>query len=80
METLNDTTVINQAPKNVKENIEISASEHLGLYEWKKHKPWFHEECSQFLDQRKQATIQWLQNQNQSNTDSLKNVRREANR
>ena len=32
------------------------------------------------LDQRKQATIQWLQNQNQSNRDSLKNVRREANR
>ena len=43
------------------------------------HKPWFHEECSQFLDQRKQATIQWLQNQKQGNT-GLKNVRREANR
>jgi len=33
-----------------------------------------------FLDQRKQATIQWLQDPNQSNEDNLNNVRCEASR
>ena len=33
-----------------------------------------------FLDQRKQAKMQWLQNPNQSNLDNLNNVRREASR
>jgi hypothetical protein len=33
----------------------MSAKESLGLYEKKQHKPWFDEECSKFLDQRKQA-------------------------
>jgi uncharacterized NAD(P)/FAD-binding protein YdhS len=37
-------------------------------------------ECSTFLDQRKQAKMQWLQNTNQSNVDNLNNVRREASR
>jgi hypothetical protein len=32
--------------------------ENLGLYEWKQHKPWLDDECSQFLDQRKQAEMQ----------------------
>jgi len=46
----------------------------------KQHKPWFDEECLHFLDQRKQATIQWLQDPNQSNEDNLNNVRHEASR
>jgi hypothetical protein len=29
----------------------------LGLHEVKQHKPWFDEECSGFLDQRKQAKM-----------------------
>ena len=33
-----------------------------------------------FLDQRKQAKIQWLQDSNQSNLDNLNNVRRDASR
>jgi hypothetical protein len=64
----------------IKENIKISAKESLGLYERKQHKPWFDEECSKFLDQRKQAKTQWLQNTNQSNVDNLNNVRREPSR
>jgi hypothetical protein len=44
----------------------------------KQHKPWFDEECSQFLDQRKQATLQWLQDPNQSIVDNLNNVTHEA--
>jgi hypothetical protein len=37
----------------------------------KQHKPWFDEECSQVLGQRKQAKMQWIQNPNQSNSDNL---------
>jgi len=34
--------------------------------------------CLKFLDQRKQAKMQWLQDPNQSNVDNLHNGRREA--
>ena len=33
-----------------------------------------------FLDQRKQAKVQWLQDPNQSSVDNLNNVRHEASR
>jgi hypothetical protein len=33
-----------------------------------------------FLYQRKQATMQWLQDPNQSNVDNLNNVKHEASR
>ena len=33
-----------------------------------------------FLDQRKQAKMQWLQDPNQSNVNNLNNVRREDSR
>jgi len=42
--------------------------------------PLFDEECSKFLDQRKQAKLQWLQNPSQTNGDNLNNVRCETNR
>jgi len=35
------------------------------------HKPWFDEECLGILDQRKQAKMQWIQDPNQSNVDTL---------
>ena len=60
--------------------ISVSAKETVGLYEQKQHKPWFDDECSQFLGQRKQAKMQWLQDPNQSNIHSLNNARREASR
>jgi len=46
----------------------------------KQHKPWFDEECLGFLDKRKQAKMQWLQDTDQSNVDDLNNVRCEASR
>jgi hypothetical protein len=49
----------------------------LGYYELKKHKPWFNEGCSELLDKRKGAKLQWLQNQNEINGDNLNNIRRE---
>jgi hypothetical protein len=55
LENLNVSEDINRAWENNKENIKISAQEGLGLHEWKQHKPWFDQECSQFLDEGKQA-------------------------
>jgi len=51
---------INRAWENSKENIKTSAKESLGLHELKHHKSWFDEECLGFLDQRKQAKMQWV--------------------
>jgi len=48
------------------------------MYELKQHKPWFDEGCLVFLDQRKQAELQWVKDPSQSNVDSTNNVRREA--
>jgi hypothetical protein len=64
--------------ENIKENIKTSAKESIGLCKLKQHKPWFDEECSRFLDQRKQVKMQWLQDPDQSNADNLNYVGREA--
>jgi hypothetical protein len=80
LENLNVSEDINRSWENIKVSIKISATESLGLYERKQHKPWFDEEFSTFLDQRKQAKMQWLQNPKQSNVDNLNNVKREASR
>jgi hypothetical protein len=61
LENPDDHMDVNIAWKTVGENIRISAEESLGYYELKKHKPWFDEGCSELLDQRKQAKLQWLQ-------------------
>jgi hypothetical protein len=50
-----DTEVDINNRENNRENIKVSAKESLGYYELKKHKPWFDEECSKLIDQRKQA-------------------------
>ena len=44
--------------------------------EFKQNKPWFDEECLGFLDQRKRAKIQGIQDPCQSNVDNLNKVRR----
>jgi hypothetical protein len=44
------------------------------------HKPWFDEEYSKLLHQKKQAKLQWLQDPNEINGDNLNNVRFEAKR
>jgi hypothetical protein len=78
LENLNDSEGMNRAWENIEETIKISANESLGLYELKQYKPWLHEKCSQFSDQRKQANIQRLQDPNKCNVDNLNNVRHEA--
>jgi hypothetical protein len=52
--------------------ISKSQLESLDLYELMQHKPWFDEECLHFLDHRKHAKIQWLQDP--SNVDNLINL------
>jgi len=44
----------------------------------KRHKSWFDEGSLDFLDQTKQAKMQWIKYPSQSNVDDLNNVRREA--
>jgi len=75
LETLNGVENVNRAWENVKENIKTSARENQSLHEWKQHKPWFDKECVDYLDQRKQAKMQWIQDPSRSHVDNLKNVR-----
>jgi len=80
LQNWNDDEDINRNWENIKENIQISVKESLGLDEFKQNKPWFDEECLGLLDQRKRAKIQWLQDPSQSNVDNLNKVRREVSR
>jgi len=64
LENLNNSKVINGVWENIQKNIKTSAKDSLGLYELKKHKTWFDEECLHFLDQRKQVKMQRLQDPN----------------
>jgi len=70
LENLSDDEDINRSWENIKE-IKTSAKESLGLYELKKKKQWFDEECLGFLDQTKQAKMQWVQDPSHSNVDDL---------
>jgi hypothetical protein len=60
---------INSAWEEIRKNIKISAKESVGYYQLKKHKPWFDKGCSELLDQRKQAKLQWLQDPSEINGD-----------
>jgi hypothetical protein len=58
---------LNKVWENIKKNIKTSAKESLGLHEWKQHKLWFDKEYVDFLNQRKQAKMQWIQDPSRSN-------------
>jgi hypothetical protein len=75
LEGLSSEVQINSAWEMIRENITISAKESLGYCEVKKHKPWFDQECSKLVDQRKQTKLKWLQDPSQTNGDNLKIVR-----
>jgi hypothetical protein len=80
LENLNEDEDVNRTWENIKENTKTSAKESIGMHEWKQHKPWFDEECLDFLDQRRQAKMQCAQDPCQSNVDNLNSVRREVSR
>jgi len=44
------------------------------------NKPGFDVECLDFLDQRKQAKMQWIQDPSRRNVDNLNNVRCDVSR
>ena len=50
------------------------------MKELNENKTWFDEECLGFLDPRKRAKLQWIQDPRQSNVDILNNVSREVSR
>jgi hypothetical protein len=79
-ENLNADKDVNRAWENIKEDIKTPAKETLSLHELKQNKPWFDKECVVFLDQRKQAQMQWIQDPSRSNVDNMNNVRRYAKR
>jgi hypothetical protein len=62
------------------ENIKILAKESLGYTKLKNHYIWFDEGCPKFLDQRKQAKLQWSRDPSEINRDNLNKIRRETNR
>jgi hypothetical protein len=49
---------VNSAWETIRENINISAKESLGYFEFKKHKPWFYIGSSELLAKSKQAKFQ----------------------
>jgi hypothetical protein len=42
------------------------------------NKSWFNEGCSDLLDKRKQAKLQWLQDPSEINGDNLNHIRCEG--
>jgi len=80
LENLNDDDDVNRIWEYIKENIQTSVKESLGLHELKQNKPWFDEECLGFLGQRKRAKTQGIQDPSQNNVDILNNARREVSR
>jgi len=61
LENFSDSEDTNRAWENIKENIKASSEQSQGLYELKQRKPWFDEERSGFLYQKKRAKVRWLQ-------------------
>jgi hypothetical protein len=66
--------------ESIRENIKTSDKENLGYQKLKHNKPWFDDERSKLIDQRRLAKLQWLQNPNQVNRYNLQNLRRETSR
>jgi hypothetical protein len=64
----------------MRENIKTSAKENLEYHRLKRNEPWFDDECSKLIDQRRQAKLQWMQYPSQMNGDSLQNLRHETSR
>jgi hypothetical protein len=57
-----------------------NTKECIGHCEAKHHKPWFDDECSKLVVQRKQAKLEWLQDPRVVNEDNLNDVRWDTTR
>jgi hypothetical protein len=67
LEDLDAEVEINPIWEMIRENINISATQSLGYYALKEHKPWFNKGCSELFNHRKQAEMQWLQDPSEIN-------------
>jgi hypothetical protein len=76
VQNLDESLDINNAWEGIRENIKTSAKHKLGYHTLKFNKPWFDDECSKLIDQRKQAKLQWLQNPRQISGNNLQPVER----
>jgi hypothetical protein len=79
LESLHKSFDINNTWESIRGNIKTSAKDNLGYHKLK-HKPWFDDEFSKLIGQRKQAKLQWLQNPSHISGDNLKNFRRERSK
>jgi hypothetical protein len=66
LESLDESFDINNAWESIGGNIKSSTKDNLGYHRLKQNKPWFYDECSKLIDQRKQAKLHWLQIQAKS--------------
>jgi len=64
--------------KSIGKNMKASATERLGYYELKQHKPWLAEEYPKLLGEMKEVKLQWLQNPIQIHRVSMNSVRCET--
>jgi hypothetical protein len=80
LESYDESFHINNAWESIRENTKTSAKDNQGYDRLKQNKPWFDNECSKLIDQRKQAKLQWLQNPSQNNGDNTQNLRHETSR
>jgi hypothetical protein len=77
---VDDDVDMNGPWKSIRENMKMEATDRRGYYELKQYKPWFDEACSNILDQRRQAKLQWLQDPRHTKGDNLKYVTCETSR
>jgi hypothetical protein len=69
------------ALENLDESFDINSDWERKEYHRLKHnKPWFDDECSKLIHQRKMAKLQLFQNPSQINGDNRRNLRRETNK
>jgi hypothetical protein len=80
VENLGTEADIKRDCETVSETINISVKKSLGYYEFKKHKPWLDEGCSELLDQWQKAKLPWLQHPSNINGYNWANTRFEASR
>jgi hypothetical protein len=53
LESLDEIFDINNAWESIRENIKTSTKDNLGYQKLKHNKPWFDDDCSKLIDQRK---------------------------
>jgi hypothetical protein len=77
LENLDDSVDNNRVQGIIREN-NTSEQETVHYYKLNGHKPWFNIRCSELLEHRQQAKLQWLQDPSQIISNNLNSVRCEA--